>query len=44
MDLKSVVVIKVLLIFSSWTKIKDISGLYCNCSSLILTDVNDGCG
>ena len=43
--MKSVVLIKDLLIISPYTKIKDIhvSVLYCNCRSLILTDVNGGC-
>ena len=39
--MKSVILIKDL---SPRTRIKDMSGLNCNCRSLILTDVNGGCG
>ena len=42
--MKSVVVMKDLLLFSPSTRIKDISGLLCNYRSLILTDINGGCG
>ena len=42
--MKSVVLIKDLLIFSPYTRIKDLSGLYCNDRSLILTDDSGGCG
>ena len=42
--MKSVVLMKDLLIFIPWIRIKDISELYYNCRSLILTNVNGGCG